>query len=323
MLEPPLVSVIIPTRNRADLLPRAVASVLAQSMGALELLVVVDGPDAATLAWLAGVADARLRVLALKAPGGAARARNEGAAAARGAWIALLDDDDCWAPGKLQRQLALAAGRRDVVVSCRSRIISGNRCEIWPLRCFANDMPFGRYLFDRRRWFAGDTYVQSSSLMLPRDLFLRAPFPAGSPHDDWEFVLRLCGEQGAALLTAPEALVDVHLGQARPTLSGGTPWRDSLAWAWRMRTLLTAPGFSGFVLCVVAPRAAEAGDYAALPGLLWQALRAGRPGLMQLVVFFALSAVPPRLRRLLRRARRGAAGGAWVAPGEQALLQLP
>jgi glycosyltransferase involved in cell wall biosynthesis len=103
-----LVSVIIPTRDRADLVMRAVASVLAQTHGALDLVVVDDGSVDDTRARLAGLADPRLRVLAHGAPRGVSAARNTGLAAARGDYFALLDSDDEWLPPKVERLLAFA-----------------------------------------------------------------------------------------------------------------------------------------------------------------------------------------------------------------------
>jgi glycosyltransferase involved in cell wall biosynthesis len=100
----PLVSVIIPTYNRAGLVAEAVASVEAQTFRDLEILVVDDGstdntPD--VLALLEGV-----RVLRHPTRRGVAAARNLGAAAARGEWLAFLDSDDLWLPEKLARQMA-------------------------------------------------------------------------------------------------------------------------------------------------------------------------------------------------------------------------
>lgn len=105
----PLVTVILPTRNRAHVLRRAIDSVLAQTHRELELIVVDDGSTDATAATLAGVADPRLRVLHRERGGGAAAARNAGLALARGDFVAFLDDDDFWLVQKLEKQLAAFA----------------------------------------------------------------------------------------------------------------------------------------------------------------------------------------------------------------------
>ena len=101
-----LVSVIIPTTRRPDLVLRALQSVFTQTHSNLEAIVVVDGPNPETLAVLSAMIEPRLRVMHNPASLGPGVARNLGAAAAHGIWLAFLDDDDEWLPEKLERQLA-------------------------------------------------------------------------------------------------------------------------------------------------------------------------------------------------------------------------
>ena len=106
----PGVSVVVPTHDRADLLPRLLRSVLGQQDVDLELVVVDDGSSDHTPQVLSRCTDPRLRVLRLEPSRGVAAARNAGTAAARGRWVAWCDDDDVWAPAKLALQLqALSA----------------------------------------------------------------------------------------------------------------------------------------------------------------------------------------------------------------------
>lgn len=90
----PQLSIIIPTRDRPQLLPRAVQSALSQTMTDLEVIVVDD----ASTQPIDLPADPRLRIIRLSTPRGGAGARNVGTEAARGRWIAYLDDDDCLLP---------------------------------------------------------------------------------------------------------------------------------------------------------------------------------------------------------------------------------
>ena len=106
---------MIPTRERPRELRWALAAALAQRDVALEAIVVEDGaaePYAA--ATVAGFGDERARALILSPRRGPAAARNAGIEAARGDWVAFLDDDDEWAEGKLRAQLdALASGHAE------------------------------------------------------------------------------------------------------------------------------------------------------------------------------------------------------------------
>lgn len=100
----PLVSVVIPTCNGADLVRAAVDSVLAQTERSLEVIVVDDGSRDHTPEVLATFGS---RIQVVRQPNrGPSAARNAGIARARGRWVALLDSDDVWRPDKLEVQLA-------------------------------------------------------------------------------------------------------------------------------------------------------------------------------------------------------------------------
>jgi alpha-1,3-rhamnosyltransferase len=110
----PLVSVVIPVFNGAPFVEKAVASVKAQTVKDVEILVVDDGSTDGTQGVLAGLQQ-RLGITWFQQDhGGPARSRNRGITEARGEFVALLDCDDVWLPDKLEAQLALV--RRDATV---------------------------------------------------------------------------------------------------------------------------------------------------------------------------------------------------------------
>jgi glycosyltransferase involved in cell wall biosynthesis len=90
----PDVSVVIPTRDRSRLLVLALRSALRQREVDLEVVVVDDGSGDDTPEVVAGLRDARVHLVRHPGPHGVSAARNSGIAAARGRWIAFLDDDD-------------------------------------------------------------------------------------------------------------------------------------------------------------------------------------------------------------------------------------
>lgn len=125
---------IIPTHNRVDCLPTALASVLRQTWSDLEVLVVDDASTDGTAEYLARFPDPRVRVVRLDRQQGAGGARNEGLKRLRNEWIAFQDSDDCWAPRKLEKQMAAAdrSGPELGVVYCRCRRGSGRGGAVFP-----------------------------------------------------------------------------------------------------------------------------------------------------------------------------------------------
>ena len=100
-MDQPLVSVIIPTFNRAHCVAESIRSVLVQ--GELELIVVNDGSKDATVKELASFST--IQVINLTENRGVSYARNKGLERARGSLICFLDSDDLWEEGKLKAQV--------------------------------------------------------------------------------------------------------------------------------------------------------------------------------------------------------------------------
>jgi glycosyltransferase involved in cell wall biosynthesis len=129
----PLVSVVIPTRNRAALLEEAIASVLAQE-GAGEFfdmeVVVVDDASSDNTAEIVrrypGV-----RYIRLATQHGEGGARNEGIRASRGKYVAFLDDDDLMLPQRLRLQVPAMEEHPEVGVVYSQNIIRGKGIEKW------------------------------------------------------------------------------------------------------------------------------------------------------------------------------------------------
>jgi glycosyltransferase involved in cell wall biosynthesis len=126
------VSVVVPTHDRRRLLGQTLRSILWQRGVDFEVIVVDDGSSDGTAELVAGLGDARVRLLRHDTPKGVAAARNRGIAEAAGGWLAFCDDDDLWAPDKLARQLQAArdTGRTwvytgEVRIDLRQRIVGG------------------------------------------------------------------------------------------------------------------------------------------------------------------------------------------------------
>ena len=108
----PEVSVVVPTRDRRELLSQTLGTVLRQRSIDLEAIVIDEGSSDGTRDSVTGLEDPRVRYFRNELPTGVSSARNRGIEEARGEWVAFVDDDDLWAPDKLAEQL-VAARRAD------------------------------------------------------------------------------------------------------------------------------------------------------------------------------------------------------------------
>ncbi|GIF73618.1 glycosyltransferase family 2 protein [Asanoa siamensis] len=299
----PEVSVVIPTRSRPALVTRAVRGVLGQTFDNLEVIVVVDGPDEETVAALAAIPDPRLRTVVLPSSGGAPNARNAGVAAAQGSFVAMLDDDDEWMPEKLAVQLdeAKSANVPLPIVTCRLINRTPRADFVMPRRLPEFGENRSEYLTVRRGLFHGDGFVQTSMILAPAELFRRVPFTVGLPRlQELDWTLRALAVDGVDLFVAPEPLVVWHTDEDRPRLSLASPWERMFAWSKANRSLFTPRAYAAVTLSVISSMAVASGSFRVFREVLGEAVRHGRPGLLDYVTFLQVWLLPPKLRAKLR-----------------------
>jgi len=102
-----LVSVIIPTHNRGNLITETIESVLAQSYGNIEILIVDNGSTDDTENIIKKIKTSRIQYFKQENSGGPAGPRNVGIRKSRGEYIAFLDSDDIWLPDKIKKQVEI------------------------------------------------------------------------------------------------------------------------------------------------------------------------------------------------------------------------
>ena len=110
MTTSPLFTVVMPTYNRADLAIRASRTVLSQTCGDFEFIVVDDYSTDDTATKLAALKDPRVRVVTNVRKKGIAGARNTGIFLASGTWVCQIDSDDEWQPNMLEELARSIAG---------------------------------------------------------------------------------------------------------------------------------------------------------------------------------------------------------------------
>lgn len=302
-----LVSAVIPTRNRPELLLRAVHSALQQTYANLEVVVVIDGPDQATSAALAELTESRLRVVQLQASVGGSDARNCGVQQAKGEWIAFLDDDDEWLPTKIEKQMAAAHQTESMLplVSCLFFGRTPNGQFVWPRRTPLAGEPLSEYLFTRRSVFFGEGQLQTSLILAPKRLLEEVPFTSGlRRHQDTDWYLRVAAHPEVKIQFVPEPLAVWYIGDMRPRITAYNDWRYSLDWLRARKHLVTPRAYSGFVVSQLGPQAAQQRDWAAFVPLLQEAMFGGRAHPFDLLLYLGFWFTSTSFRHKLRLVTR-------------------
>jgi glycosyltransferase involved in cell wall biosynthesis len=329
MVSDPTVSVVIPTFDRPLLVKRAVFNALAQTLKEIEVIVVIDRPDGeATRLALSDIVDLRLRVIEHPTNKGTNAARNTGIAQARGKWIALLDDDDEWFPGKLEAQLQAAESSDHPypVVACQMVYRTLDADFILPRRLPNPGEHISDYLYSRQGLPHSDALLQASVLFAPRDLFLLLPLDEnvrGNTDVDW--LLRAFRLEGVGLEIVQETLAAWNADEDRPRGSDHLErWRDTYDWVLERRNLFTPRAYAAFIMSLVSGSASRTRK----PGIFWllfkEAVRNGRPAFIDYLVFGYIWFIPQAIRRHTRNFLLGKSSTVilWGGPS-QAIKKRP
>jgi glycosyltransferase involved in cell wall biosynthesis len=251
----PLVSVIIPTYNRAELVPAAVRSVLEQSYRNIEVIVVDDGSADDTRKVLEPFRN-NLRYLFTK-NSGPAHARNTGMKAARGEYIAFLDSDDLYLPYKIELQVSFMETHGEVGMVCTE--VSGFNnvgfFEEYHLKsfhqiykrlnwayedvfqtqgeftCASIAQPMHYYIGDIFRHVLRGPVVISTTMLFPRRILGDVGYQNEGYRvaEEYEMVVRICKRYKVGFINHPTYLYRYHGDQIS---EAGQPWTEERALTW-------------------------------------------------------------------------------------------
>ncbi|MEP6491285.1 MAG: glycosyltransferase [bacterium] len=217
------VSIILPTYNRLGYLKEAVESVRAQTCASWELIVVDDGSDDDSIAWLDSLGDPRITCVAQAHTGHKSLLRNAGLACARADWIAFIDSDDRWTPTKLERQLAYHAANQSVRWSYTGRVFIDADGERLPDNRFR---PWEAH----SGWILKEIIALEANIALPSVMVARAVLrdvggfnEAWRSTEDYELWLRLAERCECGIVDEPLLEVRKHRRASfqRPDVSLG------------------------------------------------------------------------------------------------------
>lgn len=273
---------MIPTLGRSTVLT-AVSSALKQTHMPLEIIVVFDC-DESVMASAVRDLSSIVRVF-FTGGTGANGARMRGVTEAEGDIIAFLDDDDLWAPEKLERQLAVwqeeSGTHSYALVSCRVAVMDPNGViqKTRPSRLLGPDERIAAYLFRCSSISCDVGLLATPTLICDRALLETEPWDVGlSRHQDWDWVLRVGARPDVTVRMCPDVLVGVTVGSSQ-SISMSGDWRASLKWLKDRADQLTARERGDFLLCCAAPIAIRSGSRRGGFIAAGRALRSGRPGI--------------------------------------------
>lgn len=248
----PLVSVIIPTYNRADVVKRAIASVQEQFYKNTEIIIVDDASVDDTAAVVQQINDSRIQYICHQNNLGGSEARNTGIKKAQGEYVAFLDSDDVWLSNKLQLQLATISQKKsqDNLV-CYSQFQKSFRVfyqkSVLPSKGKEQES-IPEYL-----WLSGGEML-TSTLLISRTIATATLFKTGLvKHQDLDFVIRL-EQQGAKFVFVPQVLAVWHNEPRRDRISRRVNYQVSLDWIEQYKSQISDRAYLGFLLKEIVPK---------------------------------------------------------------------
>ena len=213
----PLVSVVIPTFNRYDFLKETVSSILAQTYGNIEVIIISDNSSDETSSIIDHFNDERCHFYGLtQKSSGPAAVRNYGLSKCKGSLIAFCDDDDLWTPDKLQKQVAVMNANTDVaLVATNVRYFSESQNMLLYtaiIKNFLNRLSF----IPRKYVMAFYNCIVISSALVRKDILDQNQFNEGNEyqgHEDLDLWLTLCSKYKAIVIPEYLTIYRIHPSQ--------------------------------------------------------------------------------------------------------------
>jgi glycosyltransferase involved in cell wall biosynthesis len=299
-----LVSVVIPTKGRSQLLRRAIDSVLRQTLRNIEIIVVIDGNDDETKRTAESFHDGRLRVIENAIPQGGAEARNIGVRRAKAEWVAFLDDDDEFLPNKLEEQykIAVTINGSKPIIYCRIIGRSPLGDYIWPQRSMKRNEHISDYILARNSLFQGEGLIQTTMLFVDRELLIKVPFSKDLKcHQEWDWILKAWVVEGSKLIMCEKVLAVWYIEENRNSISSRSDWKYSAEWIRENQTLVTKRAYAAFLMVKVSSAAKH--DLRAFWPILKDAVVNGSPTWIDYLLFLGIWLIPQEQRRRLRKLR--------------------
>lgn len=202
-----LISVIIPTYNRAEMLKEAMQSILNQTYQNFEILVIDDGSVDNTKEIVQSYKDKRINYIWQEHSGLSPRARNTGIKIAKGMYIALLDSDDIWLPRKLEEQLKAFEENQDILVVATNSVYFSDGLN------YINIFSFKKNRIITFRETLRMCIINNSSVLIKKDVIEAIGYKDENCRlmSDYDYWLRLLKYKDKSIMILKNVLVKTRL----------------------------------------------------------------------------------------------------------------
>lgn len=260
-METPLVSVVIPTFDRPKFLNRAIKSVFNQDYPNIEIIIVVDGYSEKTAQLIQEQNNDKMSIhlIQTKEKVGGSEARNIGVNNSKGAFIALLDDDDEWFKDKISAQMELInhqglSSKDDFLCFTSIQRYKEKNQPVY------DKLPNVDYKDSKRKKLADYLFeteglrnvgfIQTSSVLVPKRLLIETPFTKGLiKHQDWDWLLKVDKEHNLSVLQVESPKLIYHSDIPKTERVGyANKWRFTEQWVKNHEKDFSQLGIESFVL---------------------------------------------------------------------------
>ncbi|MEH7383360.1 glycosyltransferase [Bacillus sp. JJ1533] len=248
----PLISIVIPTFNRGNIIKETIFSVIEQTYKNIEIIIIDDASTDDTEKVINDIYDRRIKYVKLNKNTSGTKPRNLGISISKGEYIAFLDSDDLWLPNKLERQIRFIEDSKlsnKPVMFFTGLIIRNGKTEVYKINNNYSNEDIMDYIL------VGNNTVQTSTYLVSSSIAKETLFNKNlKKHQDWDFCLRL-QKNNVTFTYLPECLTIWNVDIKNNRLSNSYKNEDiSLVWFNQNKKYLSLKAQLAFKTIILVDR---------------------------------------------------------------------
>lgn len=240
-----LVSVVVPTFNRAKVIKNCLSSILNQTYSNLEVIVVDDASDDKTESIVTSIDDSRIKYIRLRQNTQGTKPRNIGIENSHGKYIAFLDSDDTWLPNKIEKQLSYIKKNDSKDVLCFTGVILSGLGDLDEKIVINRNLNQNEVIID---YIINVGWVQCGTFMCSSEIAKKTKFSSTvRKHQDWDFCYRLA-KNNCKFIYLEEALTVYNMADENNQISRNKRFDLSLEWINSIKNDISVKNYYLFLI---------------------------------------------------------------------------